>query len=114
MKPWTREDTKCWIESLEDRLEDITFYLNRTGQWCESNDIENERTIFVCYFLTCIWVSRLRGEPISYLELMEMLGIKDFDNIEEKFYELGDEYLHLDHEELLKKVVDSIDDDFDY
>jgi hypothetical protein len=65
----------------------------------------------MCCFLTCIWVSQLRGEPISYLELMEILGIKEFDNIEEKFYELGEEYICLEHEELLQKAVDSIDNE---
>jgi len=114
MKPWTREQTRNWTESLEHRLEDISHYLNRTSQWCEDNDIENEKTIFICCFLTCIWVSQLRGEAISYLELMEILGIKEFDNLEERFYELGDEYLSLEHEELLQKAVDSIDSEDDF
>lgn len=35
MKPWTREDTHKWVIQLENRLEDIGYYLKRTLEWCE-------------------------------------------------------------------------------
>ena len=111
MEPWTREDTKYWIESLEDRLEDITIYLDRTTQWCEDNYVYDERTVFMCCFLTCIWVSQLRGEDISYIELMELLGIDAAQDLEEKIFELGAEYLGLRHDELLKTAVAKIEKD---
>ena len=114
MRPWTREDTKCWIEALEGRLEDITYYLDRTNQWCEENYIDDERTVFMCCFLTCIWVSQLRGEDITYIELMELLGVEQAQNLEEKIFELDDEYLGLEHDQLLKAAVAKLEkDDWD-
>lgn len=109
MTPWTRDNTREWIDALEGRLYDITYYLDRTLEWCDENDIEDERTIFMCCFLTCIWVSQLRGEPITYVELMEMLGVEEFESPEEKFYELDSEYVDLEHEELLTKAVEKLD-----
>jgi hypothetical protein len=111
MKPWTRDDTKCWIEVLEGRLDDINYYLDRTTQWCEENYIENERTVFICCFLTCIWVSQLRGEDITYIELMELLGIEDIETLEEKIFSLDAEYLELEHDELLKEAVAKLEKD---
>ena len=113
MKPWTRDDTKSWIEALEDRLADISFYLDRTTKWCEDNYIDNEKTIFMCCFLTCIWVSQMRGESITFLELMELLGVDDGEGFEEKIYELDPQYLDLDHEELLEKAVAKLGDDWE-
>jgi hypothetical protein len=111
MTPWTRENTKCWIEALEGRLEDITFYLDRTTQWCEDNYVEDERTIFMCCFLTCVWVSQLRGEDISYIELMELLGVSSLASQEEKIFELDDEYLGLEHDQLLRAAVAKLEKD---
>jgi hypothetical protein len=111
MTPWTREDTKCWIEALEGRLKDITFYLDRTTQWCEDNYVEDERTIFMCCFLTCVWVSQLRGEDISYIELMELLGVASLASQEEKIFELDDEYLGLEHDQLLRAAVAKLEKD---
>jgi len=111
MTPSTREDTKCWIEALEGRLEDITFYLDRTTQWCEDNYVEDERTIFMCCFLTCVWVSQLRGEDISYIELMELLGVASLASQEEKIFELDDEYLGLEHDQLLRAAVAKLEKD---
>lgn len=110
MKPWTRDDTKNWIDNLEGRLDDIAFYLDKTTNWCDENYIDDERTIFMCCFLTCIWVSNLRGESITYVELMELLGIDEVDVLEEKIYELDPEYLDLTHIELLTKAVDVLGD----
>ena len=115
MKPWTRDDTKHWIAALEGRLDDISFYLDRTTKWCDDNYIENERTIFMCCFLTCIWVSQMREEDITFVELMEILGVDHATDgdFEEKFYELDPEYLELDHEELLEKAVEKLGNDWD-
>jgi len=111
MKYWSRENTKEWIAQLEDRLEDIAHYLEKTEDWCSEYGVEDERVIFMCMFLTCIWVSQLRGEEITYVELMEMLGIEDSKHGTEKFYELDDKYLNLTHIELLEEAVASFDPD---
>jgi hypothetical protein len=111
MKPWTREDTKCWFESVEDRLEDIKVYLDRTIHWCENNYVYDERTVFTCCFLTCVWVSQLRGEDITYIELMELMGVAEAHSLEEKIFELDIEYLGLTHEQLLEAAVANLEKD---
>lgn len=108
-KYWSRDDTKNWYIQLENRIEDIDYYLRRTIDWCNDQGVENERTIFMCSFLTCIWVSSMRGEMITYLELMEMLGIEEIPKDEEKFYELDPIYANMDHDELLERVVQMSD-----
>jgi len=110
MKYWTREDTKAWVAHLEDRLDDIGYHLEKTLEWCDEHYIDDNHTVFMCCFLTCIWVSQLRGELITYVELMEMLGIHDFEVEEEKFYELNDKYENMTHRELLESAVDAFRD----
>ena len=111
MKYWSREHTKEWIAQLEDRLEDIAHYLEKTEEWCDTYGIDDDRVSFMCMFLTCIWVSQLRNEDITYVELMEMLGIEDLAPGAEKFYELDNKYLNLTHIELLEEAVASFDPD---
>jgi hypothetical protein len=110
MNYWSREDTKAYVAQLEDRIEDIAHYVDRAAEWCEENYIDDDRVVFMCMFLTAIWVSQLRGEPISYVELMEMLGVKDIPEDEEKFYELDDMYADLTHKELLIRAVRTFED----
>jgi hypothetical protein len=110
MNYWSREDTKAYVAQLEDRIEDIAHYVDRASEWCEENYIDDDRVVFMCMFLTAIWVSQLRGEPISYVELMEMLGVKDIPADEEKFYELDDMYADLTHKELLIRAVQTFED----
>lgn len=105
-KPWTRDDTKEWIIQLEHRIEDIDYYLNRTVEWCEEYGIDDNHVVFMCSFLTCIWVSTMRGEPITFTELMEMLGVEEWEADEEKIYEMDEIWLDLEHHELLEKAVE--------
>ena len=108
MKPWSREDTKDWIHQLENRISDIDYYLKKTLDWCENYGVDDDHTIFMCSFLTCIWVSTLRDEPITTVELKEILGVNDWNFAEDKVYELDDIWLELDHEELLKKIIETL------
>jgi len=110
MSYWSREDTRAYFAQLEDRIEDITHYVDKTSEWCEENYIDDDRVIFMCMFITAIWVSQLRCEPISYVELMEVLGVKDIPEDEEKFYELDDTYADLTHKELLIRAVKTFED----
>lgn len=117
MKYWSRKDTKEWINQLEHRIDDIDYYLGRTLTWCDEYGVDNERIVFMCSFLTCIWVSQVRGETISFTELMEMLGISEWETTngtEEKIYELDECYADLDHDELLEMAVSKLsrDDNF--
>lgn len=111
MKYWSREDTKNWVTQLEDRIDDIAHYLDKTMEWCDDQEIDNEKVVFMCSFLTCIWVSQLRGELITFTELMEMMGIEVVELEEEKFYELDAEYVNLTHKELLERAVKTFDKD---
>ena len=116
MKYWSRADTKEWISQLEHRIEDIDYYLNRTAEWCEDYGIDDSKVVFMCSFLTCIWVSHMRDEPITFTELMEMLGVEEWEADEEKIYELDDKWGELDHHEFLERVVETfneVDDDED-
>lgn len=111
MKPWTRDDTKEWIIQLEHRLEDIDYYLERTAEWCNDYGVDDARVIFMCNFITCVWVSYMRGEPITFIELMEMLGVENWETDEEKIYELDDRWGELDHYELLEQVVEKFNEE---
>jgi hypothetical protein len=114
MSYWSRNDTKEWIAQLEHRIEDIDYYLDRTVAWCEEYGIYDNKVVFMCSFLTCIWVSHMRDEPITFTELMEMLGVKEWEGGEEKIYELDDRWAVLDHHEFLEQVVEKFnEDDFD-
>lgn len=115
-RPWTRDDTKEWISQLEHRLEDIDYYLQRTTEWCDEYGIDDDRLVFLCSFLTCIWVSHMRGEFITQTELMELLGVQlQSESLDDKIYELDDKWGSMDHEELLERAVEIFnkDDDFD-
>ncbi len=101
---WTREDTRYWITQLENRIEDIDYYLQRTVQWCEDNYVYDNDQVFIYSFITCVWVSYQRNEAISYSELLEILGIEKPDEFEDKIYELGDQFTDIDHEELLETL----------
>jgi len=111
MNYWSRENTKEWIAQLEDRIEDIEHYLNKAMIWCDQRGIDDDRVVFMCCFLTCIWVSQLRCEEITYVELMEILGVEALDSDKEKFYELDDRYIGLTHNELLANAVAHFDID---
>lgn len=109
MKPWTREDTKDWIAQLEHRIDDINYYLSETLKWCEHKEIEDDHVVFMCSFLTCVWVTGLRGEYITYNELMEILNVHQYVEEGEKIYEIDDKWLELEHNELLEKIVETCD-----
>ena len=117
MKYWSRDDTKEWIVQLEHRVQDIDYYLNKTLEWCEDYGVEDNHVVFMCSFLTCIWVSHMRGEEITFTELMEMLGVQEWESDEEKIYQLDDRWGDLDFHDFLEQVVEKyngIDDDEDY
>jgi hypothetical protein len=110
MKPWTREDTKEWIIQLENRIEDIDYYLKETTRWCEDNFVYDDKTVFMCSFLTCLWVCHMRNEIISYKELLEILGLEHMYTGEDSIYNLGPQLKNVEHEDLLKLIVRRLDD----
>ena len=107
IKVWNRQSTRDWIAQLEHRIDDIEYYLRQTVNWCEQNQVYDDRTVFACSVMTAVWVSHLRNEPISKRELFEILGIEGWDQIDDAIYEFNEEYSFYEHEELLELVARS-------
>lgn len=107
MKPWTRDDTKEWIAHLENRIEDIDFYLKRALEWCNENEVYSDRIVFVCSIMTIVWVCHLRNEPVSKLELFEILGVKNWHDAKDEILGFNPAYEDMELEELLEHVVHS-------
>lgn len=105
MKPWSRDDTKHWIAQLENRIEDIEFYLKLALQWCEDNEVYSDKIIFVCAVMTIVWVSHLREEPISKHELFEILGVEGWEDTEDGVFEFNPKYSYMELEDLLDYIV---------
>ncbi len=105
---WSRENTKHWIAQLEHRIEDIEYYLRRTVEWCEENDVYEDRIVLACAVMTAAWVSYMRQEPLSKQEIFEILNVDGWENIEDGLFEFNSNYDHLEHEELLQMIVSSI------
>jgi len=108
MKYWSRDDTKHWIAQLENRIEDIDYYLNRTVEWCENNGAWDRETVFALTFVTVLWVAYMRNEDVSRQEVYELLGIDDWDSVDDAIMELGDQLSGMDFEEMLQKVLESV------
>lgn len=103
-KHWSIYDTKLWINQLENRIEDIDYYLNQTVAYCEANDIINNETVFTLSFLTVLWVCYMREEPISRREIFEILAIKDWEDLPDSPVELGAKLADFDLKDLLDIV----------
>jgi hypothetical protein len=104
---WTRDQTREWIAHLENRLEDIDYYLNRTVEWCENHGLYNDQAVFACAVMTVIWVSHMRQEPLSKREVLELVGVVDYYNAEDQEYQLNPEFQNYELEELLEVVADN-------
>jgi hypothetical protein len=104
---WTRDQTREWIAHLENRLEDIDYYLNRTVEWCENHGVYNDQAVFACAVMTVIWVSHMRQEPLSKREVLELVGVVDYYNAEDQEYQLNPEFQNYELEELLEVVADN-------
>lgn len=106
-KIWTRDDTRFWIAQLENRVEDIDYYLNQTVQWCEANEIYSDKVVFACAVMTVIWVCHMRHELITKREIFELLAVTDYDLIDDEECTLGENYHELYLDELLERVANS-------
>lgn len=106
MNSWTRDNTRSWISQLENRLEDIDYYLKRTAAWCEDHGVWENKRVLMCCLITCIWVSSMRGEHITFQEIVEFMGLNDL--VEpgiDKIYDVCPEFQNLDHEEILELLI---------
>ena len=103
-KYWNRNSTKEWITQLENRLEDLDYYLNRTIEWAENHDIVEQEKIFSLGFVTVLWVCHMRSEDVSRQEVYELLGVEDWQEAEDCVMELGDQLSDMDYEDMLNLV----------
>ena len=104
-KVWSRDHTKDWIAQLENRIEDIDFYLRKTIEWCELHGVYEDHRVFVCSIMTVVWVSQMRGESVSKREAFELLGIADSHLVPDETFEVGAKYSDYDLEDLLYNVT---------
>jgi hypothetical protein len=107
---WSRQDTQLWISHLENRIEDIDYYLTKTLEWCTYNEVESNDKVFTCCAMIVIWVSHMRGEPISRRELLEYLKVADWYTAEDAEYSLDPVLLELDFEQVLDNVLQKFED----
>jgi len=104
--PWTRNDTKDFIHSVESRIEDMDYYLKRTVEWCENNGVFENKRVLMCCLISCIWVSSMREELISFQEIVEIIGLEEFeDSSLDKIYNVCQEFRNLEHEEILEMLI---------
>lgn len=109
--PWTRNDTKDFIHQIESRIEDIDYYLKRTVEWCEQNGVWENKRVLMCCLISCIWVSSMRQEEISFREIVEYVGLTEFeDTTLDKIYGICEEFRCLEHEEILQMLIDKTRD----
>jgi hypothetical protein len=104
---WTTEDTQLWIHEQYLKLEDMQYYLKTTVEWLEDKGITDNRLVFVCSFMTIIWVNHLRGMLTSKREIFEILEIPQWEDVSDQLYILPNAYvaMNLEHEELLELVI---------
>ena len=74
---WDREDTRLWISILLSRIEDMNYYKSQAHDWCMLNGVTDLATITKCMITTCIWVSHMRKEDLTFGELYDLIGIID-------------------------------------
>lgn len=104
--PWTRNDTKDFIHRVESRIEDLDYYLKRTVEWCENNGVFENKRILMCCLISCIWVSSMREEVISFKEIVEIVGLEEFEDSNlDKVYNICQEFRNLEHEEILEMLI---------
>ncbi len=104
---WTIEDTRLWVHDQYLKLEDIDYYLKATVEWLEGKGIYNKKLVFVCSFMTVIWVNHLRGSASSKREIFELLEVPEWEEVADQQYVLPPAYveMNLEHEELLELVI---------
>jgi hypothetical protein len=101
-KVWTRDDTQHWIAQVENRIEDIDYYLGRTIEYCEANGIWDDIKVFSMSFVVVIWVCHMRSEEVSKQEILEILNIEYWAQADDAYISLGPQLADKDFEELLQ------------
>lgn len=109
---WDRNSTREWITQLTNRVDDVAYYKKETTDWISKNEITDVNIITKSLIATCIWVSYMRQEPISFGEICDFLGISidimvnpTVSNIDD-LYEISDpEYAAIELNDILKEIL---------
>ena len=109
--PWTRENTQVWIHQLENRVDDIQYYINETLYWCDERFVVEEQPLAACLMITILWVCNMRQESVSRREVMELLGISQWDEFEDFEYFLDDRFNDMELNDVLEEVLEKFRDD---
>ena len=109
MTKWTRDDTQEWIAQIENRIEDIWYYVKRATEFCDCNNVYSDEKVIACMVITVVWVSSMRNEHVSRKEIFEILGFQAAEDLEDSTYTLNAQMLNKDLEELLLDVVNAFD-----
>lgn len=106
---WSRQSTKDWISSIEDRIEDIDYYLKRTVDWCEQNSVYDNDRVFGLALITVLWVCYMRDEEITQTEVFEILGVNIPEDVvlSDRLF-LGPTFEGLELEEILEQVASNM------
>lgn len=110
MTIWSREDTKIWIDQLENRVDDIQHYIDHTSYWCQEREVVEEQPLAACLMITILWVCMMRGESVSRREVMELLGISQWDDCDDFEYMLDDRFGNMELNDVLEEVLEKFTD----
>lgn len=103
MRYWSRDNTREWINQLQNRVEDIHYYLAETIKYCEKNAIFDNKDVLILSIMTCVWVVGMRNETISLSEMIEILNL-DMPITDDKIFDMGRQMEGLDFEQMLAIV----------
>lgn len=108
MTIWALTDTKLWIHEQYLVIEMMDYYLKSTIDWLEEKQIFDNRQIFICSFMTIIWVNHhLHNRLTTKREIFELLEIPNWLEVDDYPYVLPAVYIELglEHEDLLNLVI---------
>lgn len=103
MRYWSRNDTRYWINQLQNRIEDIHYYLSETIKFCEKKAILDNQDVIILSVMACIWVSGMRNEKISLSEVVEILNL-DMTITNDRIFDLSEEMSQFNFEQMLELV----------
>lgn len=107
---WSRAHTQEWYLQLENRLEDMEYYIERTLLWCEDHGIHTQEKTLACCVMTIVWVSQMRNETVTMQEIFEIMDIRHWSEVDaNSVVELGIDVTSMDLDQILEMVVDKFD-----
>jgi hypothetical protein len=106
MTPWTREDTREYIQNLEEEIEIYLTYKLRVESYLESKGYFADNTVLYvkCYILAFAWISHHLDRELSIRMIYDLIGIEN-DVDPNQGLVLAENFLVLDFNELMDLVI---------